>query len=161
ENLQRKSLNGIDEAQALKKLMDEFNFTLDEMARVLGKDKTTIANTVRLLKLPVNIQEAVRQGVITSTQARTILGVNNEDEQKKIFYQIVTEKLSVREIEKRVQKKKGKKEEKDPFVIEVQDSLQKNLGTKVQIINKKKNKGKIVIEYYGLEDLERILKRIK
>jgi len=161
ENLQRKDLNPIEEAQAFKRLMDEFDFALDDLARFLGKDKTTIANTLRLLKLPDNIIAALEKGIISRTQARTILGVENRKDQERLFHQILNEGLSVREIEKRAKKVSHKKRQADPFVMEVEEKLQKLLGTKVRIFNKRNNRGKIVVEYYNLEDLDRILKRLK
>ena len=102
ENLQRKDLNPIEEAEAFKRLMDEFEFTLEDIAKFVGKDKTTVANTLRLLNLPFQIKEALKKGIITRSQARTILGVTKKEDQQKLFQQILKEKLSVREIENRV-----------------------------------------------------------
>ncbi len=161
ENLQRKDLNPIEEALAFKRLIDEFEFSLDDLATFLGKDKTTIVNTLRLLKLPDNIKEALEKGIVTRTQARTILAIENRKDQEKLFQQILSEGLSVREIEKRAKKVSHKKRHVDPFVVEVEEKLQKLLGTKVRVFNKRNNRGKITIEYYNLEDLDRILRRIK
>jgi len=159
ENLQRKDLNPIEEAEAFKRLIEEFEFTYDDIARFVAKDKTTIVNSLRLFKLPKEIQEAVKKGIISRSQARTIIALENEEEQRKIFNDILREGLPVREIEKRVQRASKKKKPTDPFVMEVEDRLQKSLGTKVRVFNKRNNRGKIIIEYYSLEDLERILKR--
>ena len=161
ENLQRKDLNPVDEAEALQRLMDEFEFILDDIAKIVGKDKTTVVNTLRLLKLPPQIQEALKKGMITRSQARTILGAQTITAQNKLFHQIIREGLTVREIEKRVKKASSKKSSGDPFVAEVEEKMQKSLGTKVRVFNKRNNKGKIVIEYYSLEDLERLLKRLE
>lgn len=158
ENLQRKDLNPIEEAEALKRLMDEFKFILEDVARFVGKDKTTVVNILRLLKLPQEIRSALQQGIITRSQARTILGAQTIAEQQNLFRQIISEKLSVREIEQRVKKISNKKQTVDPFVFELEGKLQKQLGTKVKVFNKRNNKGRLVIEYYSLEDLERILK---
>ncbi|MCP4653433.1 MAG: ParB/RepB/Spo0J family partition protein [Candidatus Omnitrophica bacterium] len=157
ENLQRTDLNAIDEAQALKRLMDEFAFSLEDVAKVVGKDKTTIANTLRLLKLPLEIRKALRKGIINRSQARTILSVSGETKQISLFHDILKGGLSVREIEKRT---KPKKKKDDPFVRELEEKLQQALGTKVTITNKRTNKGKMIIEYYSLNDLERITRRI-
>ena len=161
ENLQRKDLNPIEEADAFKRLIEEFDFSLEDIARFLGKDKTTIVNTLRLLKLPPKIQEALRSGAITRSQARTILGADKKEDQERLFQQILREGLSVREIEKRVKKVSKRKKATDPFVSEAEEKLQKILGTKVRIFNRRNNRGKVVIEYYNLDDLERITGRLK
>lgn len=162
ENLQRVDLNPIEEAEAFKRLSDEFKFSLDDIAQFVGKDKTTVSNILRLLKLPPNIQEAVRKGIVSRSQARTILAVEDKEEQEKLFHQILTGGLTVRDIEKSVKaiSKKGS-DSHDPFAKDLEDKIQRILGTKVRIFNKKNNSGKIVIEYYNLEDLERITGRIK
>jgi ParB family chromosome partitioning protein len=160
ENLQRKDLNAIEEAEAFMRLIDEFEFTHDDIARFVGKDKTTIVNSLRLFKLPKEIKEALRKGLISRSQARTILALEREDDQHNLFREILKGGLSVREIERKVQRVSKKKKTADPFVLEVEDKLQKALGTKVRIFNKKNNRGKIVVEYFTLEDLERIIKRI-
>lgn len=160
ENLQRKDLNPIEEAEAFMRLIEEFDFSQEDIARFVGKDKTTIVNTMRLLKLPAEIKQAVKKGIISRSQARTILGADSLQQQNKLFDEILKEKLSVREIERRVKKVSPKKSSIDPFTLEVEEKLQKSLGTKVRIFNRKNNRGKIVIEYYNLEDLERIIKKI-
>jgi len=161
ENLQRKDLNPIEEAMALKRLMDEFEFNLEDMAQLLGKDKTTIVNTLRLLKLPPEIQAAVKKGIVSRTQARSILAIDNKDSQRRLFQQILKEGLSVREIELMAKRVSKRKRPVDPFVVGIEEKLQKILGTKVKVFNRKKNKGKIVVEYYSLEDLERIMGRLE
>jgi ParB family chromosome partitioning protein len=160
ENIQRKDLNPIEEALAFKRLNEEFGFNYEGIARLVGKDKTSIANALRLLKLPGEIQEAVRKGVITRTQARTILGLERQEDQKALFYKILKEGLPVREIEEKVRKVSKKKRATNPFVSDIEEKLKKSLGTKVKIYNKKNNSGKIVIEYYNLNDLERITKKL-
>jgi len=160
ENLQRKDLNPIEEAQAFKYLIEELKFSLDDLGRYVGKDKTTVVNSLRLLKLPETIKEALKKGIITRTQARTILGVERVQEQEKLFQQILKEGLSVREIEKKARLVSSKKKKIDPFVLEIEERLQKLLGTKVKIFNKRNNRGRVVIEYYTLRDLERIIRRV-
>jgi len=160
ENLQRKNLNPIEEAEAFKRLMEEFSFSLEDVAQFVAKDKTTVVNSLRLKKLPENIQEALRQGTITRSQARTILALEDLQAQEQLFQQVLGQKMSVREIEHAVRRhNKAKPKVRDPFAEEVEDKLQKRLGTKVRIYNKRDNKGKIVIEYYNLADLERIIRR--
>ncbi|MDP8289672.1 MAG: ParB/RepB/Spo0J family partition protein [Candidatus Susulua stagnicola] len=161
ENLQRQDLNPIEEAEAFKRLIEDFDFSLEDVAKFVGKDKTTVVNVLRLLKLPEKIKEAVRKRMITRTQARTILGADKIQTQEKIFYQILKEGMSVREIENKVRMVSKKKKKSDPFIVELEERLQKLLGTKVKVFNKKKNRGRIVVEYYSLEDLERIIKKLK
>jgi len=161
ENLQRQDLNPIEEAQAFKRLIEEFEFSLERVAQFVSKDKTTVVNTLRLLKLPNKIKEALGKGIITRTQARTILGVERLQDQEKLFHQILKEGLSVREIENKVRLVSKKKKKIDPFIVEVEERLQKLLGTKVKVFNKRNNRGRIVVEYYTLEDLERIIKRLR
>ena len=161
ENLQRKDLNPIEEAQALKRLIEELGFSLEDVAQFVGKDKTTVVNTLRLLKLPDNIKQALKEGIISRSQARTILAAEKLQDQEKLFRQILKEGLSVREIEKKARLASSKKKAIDPFVLEVEEKLQKKLGTKVKIYNKRNNRGRIVIEYYTLKDLERIIGRVK
>ena len=161
ENLQRKDLNPLEEAVAFKRLMGEFGLSLEQIGQFLAKDKSSIANTLRLLKLPADIQDALKKGIISRTQARTILSLEKETEQRQLFHQMLQEGLSVRELERRVKRTSSKrKRASDPFVSDMEERLQKFLGTKVKIFNKRKNKGKIVIEYFSLEDLERITKKI-
>ena len=161
ENLQRKDLNPLDEAEALRRLTDEFEFTLEDIAKFVGKDKTTVANTLRLLRLPEPIKEALSRGLISRSQARTILSLPTKEQQEKIFAQILKEGISVRELEAKVRRTSKRKKAQDPYVLEAEETLQKRLGTKVKIFNKKNNKGKVVIEYYNLDDLDRIMRRIK
>jgi len=161
ENLQRKDLNPLEEAQAFKKLIDDFDFSLDDIGKFISKDKTTVVNTLRLLKLPESMKRALREGIISRSQARTILSVERVQEQEKLFHQILKGGLSVRDIEKKARAVSRKKKTIDPFILQVEDQLQKALGTKVKISNKKNNRGKIIVEYYNLKDLERIIGRLK
>jgi len=161
ENLQRTDLNPIEEAQAFSRLMREFGFSLADIAQFVGKDKTTIVNAVRLMKLPEHMQKALREGLITRTQARSILTIEKPREQEKLFKQILKGGLSVRDIEKKARLASTKKKKTDPFVAGVEERLQKILGTKVKIANRRNNRGRIIIEYYSVRDLERILKRIQ
>ena len=159
ENLQRSDLNPMEEALAFKRLMDEFNYSLDDIARFVSKDKTTVANALRLIKLPVEVRRALEKGLISRSQARTILSLAAETEQVRMLHEILSGGVTVREIERRAQEMAPRKKI-DPFVSEVENKLQTALGTKVRVFNKKNNRGKIVLEYYSLDDLERILRRI-
>jgi len=162
ENLQRKDLNAIEEAQAFKRLMDDFSFSLDDLARFISKDKTTVANTLRLLKLPLEVRRGLQKGLISRSQARTILGLPTDIEQIKLFHELLSGPITVREIEARtkVAKVAAGRKKADPFVEELEQKLQNKFGTKVRIFNGRSNRGRIVIEYYSLDDMERIVRRI-
>jgi len=168
ENIQREELNAIEEAQAFRKLIDEFNFTQDQVAKSVGKDRSTISNTLRLLKLPEKIQEGISKGTISEGHARAVLSLVDRNEQMKLFERIVRNGISVREAEAFVlkdrpastRKKLSKAAARDHNVVVLEESLQTILGTKVRILAKKK-RGKIIIDYYSNEDLDRIIGVIK
>jgi ParB family chromosome partitioning protein len=169
ENLQREDLNPIEAAEAFKHLIEEFNISQEDLSKRIGKDRTTITNTVRLLKLPIEVRNQLLQNRITSGHARAILSLESKEKQKELCALIIKKGLSVREAEalaKRWSEKPKKttlpakrKGDLESQLISLQDSLRRHLGTKVQIILKGK-KGKIEIEYYSHEDLERIVETI-
>lgn len=163
ENIQREELNGIEEAKAYKRLIEEFEFSQDGVAQSLGKDRSTISNLLRLLRLPTSVQDLVSTNKISVGHARALLALENSDAQIKIAKEIVQKNLSVREIEALVQrntkaqepsKKKLKHKSRDIVILE--EDLSRSLGTKV-LVEDKNNKGKVIIEYYSLDDLDRIL----
>lgn len=166
ENIQREDLNAIEEALAFKKLIKEFKFTQDKLALKIGKSRAAIANTMRLLNLDSRVQEYIIQGVISEGHGRALLVLKN-DEQYKMAQKIIDDNLSVRDTEKIIKtllnkddkKEDNKKKEEvvyNPYYKDIKDRLQDYFGTKV-VINNNKNKGKIEIEYYSEEDLQRIL----
>ena len=168
ENLQREDLNPIEEAEAFKNLIEEFNIHQEDLSKRIGKDRTTITNTLRLLKLPLEIRDHLMQNRITSGHARAILSLENKEKQKELSTLIIKRSLSVREAEaiaKRWSEKSEKsvaprkKSELESQLGSLQDSMRKYLGTKVHISQKGKG-GKIEIEYYSHEDLERIVEAI-
>ena len=167
ENIQREELNAIEEAQAFKKLIEEFNFTQDSVAQSVGKDRTTVTNILRLLRLPQEIQASISEGILSVGHARALLGIENSRLQKKVFDRTIRRGLSVRavenlvrqEMEKNGQPKKASAQ-KDIYLAALEEELQKILGTRVRIENQQK-RGKIVIEYYSPGDLERIAEVIK
>jgi len=167
ENIQREDLNPIEEANAYKKLLEDFNLTQDELSKKIGKSRTAITNCIRLLNLDERVQEYLMEGLITEGHGRALLGIYNNDIQYEIAQKIIDEALSVREIEKIVKsfnsEKVIKKQEKieNPFYLEIKNKLEDYFGTKVILDNKKNNKGKIEIEYYSEEDLQRILDILK
>lgn len=162
ENIQRENLNPIEEAKAYERLISVFNLTQDDIAKKVGKDRTTIANFIRLLKLPEDIQEKLSNGQISVGHAKVILGLEDPADQRKITEQIIKDGLSVRDTEKAILKikeppvHKRKMAYKDQQLIALEEHMQRVLGTKVNICQGKK-KGKIEIEYYSQEDLNRIL----
>ncbi len=167
ENIQREELNPIEEAQAFKRLIEEFQYTQDKVAEAVGKDRSTISNLLRLLKLPAEIQKSVYDGQLSVGHARALLSLELADEQKRLFELVIKKGLSVRELEELVKPgsqavscpEKGKKP-KDHETAAVEQDLQRVLGTKVALHHNRK-KGKIVIEYYSLDDLDRILDIIR
>jgi ParB family chromosome partitioning protein len=169
ENLQREDLNPIEAAEAFKNLIEEFNISQEDLSKRVGKDRTTIANTLRLLKLPVEVKNQLLQNRITSGHARAILSLESKEKQKELCALIIKKGLSVREAEalaKRWSEKPRKtaapakkRGDLESQLSSLQDSLRKYLGTKVQITPKGK-RGKIEIEYYSHEDLERIVETI-
>lgn len=162
ENLQREDLNPIEEATAYEQLIEDFGLTHEEISARIGKERSTITNQLRLLKLPDEIKEAIIAGEITAGHARAILGLQSLAKAKEILEAIRKEKLSVRKTEKLVQKLSTQKEKTvkldsgDLFINHITDELKKALGTHVKIIDRK-GKGKIEIEYYSKIELDRLI----
>jgi ParB family chromosome partitioning protein len=169
ENLQRENLNPIEEAEGYRRLIEEFGINQEELGARVGKDRTTVTNTLRLLKLPSDVIEHLIQNHISSGHARAILSLESKDKQKELCIRIIQKGLSVREAEaiakrwagkpKRSAHSESKRGELTSQVNALQDALRRCLATKVQIIPKGK-KGKIEIEYYSFEDLERIVEAV-
>lgn len=164
ENIQRENLNAIDQAKAYKRLLDEFKMTQESIAETIGKDRATVANMLRLLRLPQKIQEYVSRGTISMGHARAILGLSNPSQQTRLCTKIIKNDLSVRDTERYAKKmtsvSKKKALDKDPNVISIEEKLRDALGTKVRIITAKKG-GRIEIEFYSEKDLERIVTLLK
>lgn len=169
ENIQRENLNPIDEAFAYQRLIHEFNLKQDEVAGKVSKSRAAIANSLRLLKLDKRVQEMLVGEMITSGHARCLLAVENGDTQYELATKILDERLSVRDAEalvKSVLKPKKEKPETDTqdysfLYREMEERVKNILGSKVSIKNKKNNKGRIEIEYYSKEELERIMDMIQ
>lgn len=164
ENIQREALNPIEEARAYQMLIDKFDLTQERIAQAIGKARTTVANILRLLKLPKEIQEEVNKGSLSFAHARTLLEIEDPSMQKNVFKNVVSNSLSVRELENLIRQKMPKKIRRkghvvstDPYKADLEEKLKHRLGTKVRIINHKK-RGKIEVEYYSDSDLERITK---
>lgn len=162
ENIQREDLNPIEEARAYKRLHDQFHHTQEELAKVLGKDRSVVANSLRLLTLPEEVQDAIAQGVMSAGHGRMLAGIEDTDTQKELARRILVEKLTVRDIEgivagiKTAAKAGARKPKKmETELLHLAEDLQRRLGTKVKIVGKS-TKGKIEIHYFSLKDLERI-----
>ena len=170
ENIQREDLNPIEEAMAYQRLMEEFHLKQEEIAARVSKNRTTITNSMRLLKLHEKIQNMVAEGVISSGHARALLSLEDQNMQLEIADRIVKENLSVREVERLVKAlgkpKKEKVKEKEPDAVtlayqNLEEKMKSIMGTKVSINRKDKNKGRIEIEYYSSAELERIVELIE
>ena len=166
ENIQRENLNAIEEAYAYKRLIEEFHLKQDEVAERVSKSRTAVTNSMRLLKLDQRVQKMLVDEMISTGHARTILGLEDPEMQYLAAQKIFDEKLSVRETEKLVKQLLNPKKElekpidtQDNVVYEtLEEKLKGIMGTKVAIQrNKKNHKGKIEIEYYSQEELERIV----
>lgn len=169
ENIQRERLNPIEIGRAYKRLMDECHFTQEDIAERVGKDRTTIANSVRLLRLPNKIQDALISGDITSGHARALINLNNENIQIQILEKILKNSLSVRKVEQLVKKVTQEVQpEKKSFLLpdtnrlansnfkDIEDKLRRIFGTKVILSQKKDGSGEITIEFYTNDELERL-----
>jgi len=160
ENVQRENLNPIDQAKAYKKLSEAFEMTQEDIADTIGKDRATVANLIRLLKLPEKIQAYVSRGTISMGHARAIIGLGKEKDQIRLCTKIVKSDLSVRDTERYAKRftsiPKKKTGEKDPNLVSLEEKLSEILGTKVKVLRSKKG-GKIEIEFYSDKDLERVV----
>jgi ParB family transcriptional regulator, chromosome partitioning protein len=166
ENIQREDLNPIEEALAYKNLIDEFNLTQEDLSKRIGKSRTAVTNCLRLLNLDQRVQEYLIDGVISEGHGRALLAVSDKNIQFILAQKIIDESLNVRDTEKII-KNLGKekreitsKNSDGIYFVDIKDRLESYFGTKVSLINKK-NKGKIEIEYYSNDDLQRILDILK
>lgn len=168
ENLQREDLNPIDEAFAYQRLIQEFHLKQDEVAAKVSKSRVAITNSLRLLKLDKRVQEMLVEEMITSGHARCLLALENGDKQYEVATKILDESLSVRDVESLIKsmlkEKKEKVEKKEDYSFlyrDMEERVKNILGSKVSIKNKKNNKGKIEIEYYSQEELERLVEMLQ
>ena len=155
ENIQRDDLNPIEEAKGYKRLNDEFKYDHESISKLMSKSRSHISNTLRLLTLPSDVIAMLEEGSLTSGQARPLIGISNASS---IAEEIVSKNYSARKVEYLIRNKKGSKKEKtiDANVLRVQEKIQKILGLRVNILNKKNNSGKIIIEYKDLDQFELI-----
>ncbi len=160
ENIQREGLNPIEEAKAYKRFTERFSYTLDQVGQMVGKDKTTVSNSLRLLTLDQETRDYLKAGKITTGHAKVLLSIQNEYKRKKMAQTIIKHGLSVRQTEQmvkaRAETRKKISKQKDPEMQRIEDELQHRLGTKVNIRHGKK-RGRIEIQYFSNEDLDRLL----
>ena len=167
ENIQREDLNPIEEAQAYKRLLTEFNLKQDEVAERVSKSRTAVTNSMRLLKLCDEVQQMIIDDMLSTGHARALISIEDPEQQYMIAQKIFDEKLSVREVEKLVKdlnkpekpKKESNKEDKSLDIIyeAIEEKLKQSLGTKVEISSKGNGAGKLEIEFYNHDDLDRII----
>ncbi|MGB6866727.1 MAG: ParB/RepB/Spo0J family partition protein [Candidatus Aminicenantaceae bacterium] len=165
ENLQREDLNPIEIAKAYQKMTQNFSYTQEDVAKKVGKDRASVANTLRLLKLPGDIQELIQEGKLSMGHARALIPVEDPERQRSMAKRIVKDNLSVRGVEKWVRRlqaptEKLPKAPMDPDLLIFQEELLMLLGTKV-VLSGDQNKGVLKIFYYTLDDLNRIYEKIK
>ncbi len=166
ENIQREDLDPIEEAKGIKKLMDEYDLTQEEIANEVGKSRSAIANTMRLLKLPNWVQNLIKEGAIAPGHGRALLALNDKEDIREVVDRVIERELNVRETERLVKALNNEKKtntqtsnQKPTYIIDIESTLEECLGTKVNI-NPGKKKGVIQIEYYNNDDLERIMDTI-
>ena len=157
ENIQREDLNIVEEAKGYKRLNEEFGYDHDKIANMMSKSRSHVSNTLRLLNLPTDVISMLQDGELTAGQARPLVGLPNAS---RIAEEIVSKKMSARSIES-IKKRQSKSFTIDPNIFEVQREIERSLGLKVNIVNKKNNSGKISIEYKNLEQFESVSEKLK
>lgn len=160
ENIQREDLNPVEEALAYLNLMNEFSYSQEEMSKKVGKSRSYIANTIRLLDLDEDCLESLKEGQITSNQARSLLAIKDLEKRKDFLDKLIAKEINIRDIEEKARElkkiKKKKKTYKDIFICDCEENLSEKFETKINIVAKKKG-GRIEISYYDNSDLERII----
>lgn len=168
ENLQREDLNAIEISLSYKRMMDELHYTQEQVAERMGKERSTVTNYIRLLKLPPGIQLAVRNGSLSMGHARALINIDTVDRQLFVFEEIKSKQLSVRQTEELVRKmykegpgvKTSAKPTLPPAYKKIEDNLASHFATKVKLAHNKSGHGSITIEYYSLEELNKILEQM-
>lgn len=166
ENIQREDLNPIEEASAYKDLLEDFDITQEELSKRISKSRSSITNTMRLLSLDDRVQDFIIERKLTEGHGRAILSEKALDKQYEIALEVIDQGLSVRETEKLLSKKSEeqvnpKKNKVDPYIKDIENRLARSIGTKVRVKHRKDNKGKIEIEYYSNEELNRLLEYLR
>ena len=164
ENMQRQDLNTIEEAKSYRRIQDEFGLTHDEIAKKMGKSRPVISNLLRLLELPADIQQAIVDGRISSSQGRTLLGLTDAELQRQLFAKMVSGGWNVRMVEdavsrERISPTRGRPSSKDPNLASLEAKLREVFGTRVEI-SRRAGRGKISIEFYHDEDFNELIRRL-
>ena len=159
ENLLRENLSAIEEAEGFQRLIDEFSHTQEALAQIVGKSRSHVANTLRLLNLPDSVKNLVREGTLSAGHARALVGLDNAEALAK---QIVAKDLNVRQVEELVAKQKNPevkepKKAKDEDIVEIEKDLNKNLGLRIKISPSKQGGGKVVLQYASAAELDMII----
>ena len=166
ENIQREDLDAIEEAEAYRKLIGERALTPEYVGKRVGRDRTTITNAIRLLRLPDEVQNMIRSAALSGGHARALLGLPSPEHQRHLAERIISEQLSVRQVEEIVQRTGGGKRRAkrvrplDAEIVDLEHRLSERLSTKVRLFARKNNKGRIEIQYHSLDDLDRVLQVI-
>lgn len=166
ENIQRQDLNPIEEARAYQYLMHKFQISQEKLGEMLGKARVTVSNAIRLLNLPVEVQDEIKQGRISFAHGRALLEIGDVNRQRRLAQEVITQRLSVRELENLIKMYRPRARrgipagQREPVLVVLEEQLQHALATKVRI-SKRKKRGHIRIEFYSQEDLERITHLIK
>lgn len=167
ENIQRQDLNPIEEARAYKYLIEKFQLTQERVSEILGKARVSVTNTLRLLKLPQEVQEEISNGRLSFAHGRALLELDDPNHQRRLTLEIISKRLSISELDSLIKLNKPKNSLQkirqtvtDPTVSVYEEALQHSLATKVRI-NKKKKRGNIIIDFYSQGDLERIVNKLK
>ncbi|HLD82397.1 MAG TPA: ParB/RepB/Spo0J family partition protein [Candidatus Omnitrophota bacterium] len=167
ENIQREDLNAVEEAHAYQYLIDKFQVTQERIGQVLGKARVTITNTLRILKLPLEIQQEIKRGRISFAHGRALLEIEDANHQRHLVQEVISKGLSVQELENIIKSRRTSHPKRkighftaDPYLAALEDELQHILATKVRI-SKRMKRGHVLIEFYSKEDLERIIKKIR
>ncbi len=162
ENVQRQDLNPVEESRGYQKLINDFNYNQEKLSKFIGKSRSYIANSLRLLSLPNEVLEMIEQGSLSAGHARALIGLNNSRDLAK---KIIQKKLSVRQTENLSKQYRTKKfkliHKKDPNILDLQKTLEEKIGLNVSITNKKNNSGTITFEYKDLDQLDKIIKAIR
>ena len=167
ENLQRADLNPIEEAEGYHRLQDEFGLTQEQISQRVGKERSTVANALRLLALPNDVKGLVADGSLSMGHARALLGVPRLPEMQALAAQVASQKLSVRDTEKLVQQRRthkkdgGRPHKQSPQVKALIEELQRRLGTKVRLTEKSPGKGTLEVDFFSYDDLDRLLKLLR
>ena len=167
ENLQRADLNPIEEAEGYHRLQDEFGLTQEQISQRVGKERSTVANALRLLALPNDVKNLVADGSLSMGHARALLGVPRLPEMQALAAQVASQKLSVRDTEKLVQQRRSHKKDggrppkQSPQVKALIEELQRRLGTKVRLTEKSPGKGTLEVDFFSYDDLDRLLKLLR